>query len=258
MGLAVTTSEDLARHLHALGLNSGMDIVVHSRLTAFGSMPQGLKGVYQSLRGIVGPQATIVVPAYRLHTSGTEGYDPKTSPGERVGVFSDYVRGLPGAVRSACPMHSHVAIGPKANLLGTVTGKISMGPGSDFEVLHRAGFSAVLLGCEFPESATFVVHVEAMCENIPYRHWLNLSRPKLVEGLLQPFTCRYYGRVDRDADQEDWNIARNLLRAAGKLRAVPCPYGSSYAFSFADMYDCLSRVLITQPKALLAVPETVR
>lgn len=256
MGLAVTTPEVFASHLEALGLREGMDVVVHSRLTAFGQLPQGVQGVYQSIRDIVGPSATIAVPAYRLHTAGSEGFDRMSSPGERVGVLSDYVRQLPGAVRSACPMHSHAAVGPKARLLETVTGAVSMGERSDFDLLHKAGFSALLLGCEFPESASFIVHVQAVLGNIPYRQWFDLSRPQIINGHLEPFTCRYYGRVDRGTHVEDWNVGRDILRAAGKLRAAPCPYGTSYAFSLADMFDLLTRDLRANPSALLVQSET--
>jgi aminoglycoside N3'-acetyltransferase len=252
MSLAVTGAEDLKRHLLELGLKPGDNVLVYSRLISFGELPEGVEGVYRTLRDVLGPQSTIAVPTFRLFTTGEEGYDRKTSPSEGCGVLSEYVRQLPGAVRSRCPMHSHAAIGPKAALLETSDGAVSMGPRSDFEIFHREGFTKLILGSTFPESATFIIHVMALNGAVPYRAWLDLPRPLLDQGKLMPFTCRYYGRIDRAAHGEDWNIARELLRAAGKLRQGKLPYGASYAFQLTDLMDVLAPALKARPDALLA------
>jgi aminoglycoside 3-N-acetyltransferase len=251
MSLAVTTGEDLRGHLRELGLKPGDDVLVYSRLISFGELPEGVEGVFRALREVLGSQATIAVPTFRLLTDGTEGYDRKTSPSEGCGVFSEYVRQLPGAVRSRCPMHSHAAIGPKAALLDALDGTTSMGNGSDFEIFHREGFTKVILGSTFQDSATFTAHVMALTEVVPYRAWMSLDRPLLEQGRLTPFKCSYYGRVDRSKG-ENWNIGRDLLGEAGKLRQAKLPYGNSYAFTLADMMDVLAPALRARPELLLA------
>jgi hypothetical protein len=243
----------MKRHLLALGLRPGDDVLVYSRLISFGHLPEGVEGVYQALRGVLGPQSTIAVPTFRVLTTGEEGYNRKTSPSEQCGVLSEYLRQLPGAIRSRCPMHSHAAIGPKAALIEENDGTTSMGAGSDFEVFHREGFKKLILGSTFPGSATFVVHVMALHGAIPYRTWYTLERPLLDDaGRLIPAFCRYYGRIDRGHHEEDWNVARDLLRRDGRLIEIKCPYGDSYAFALTDMMDVLAPLLRDQPTAILA------
>lgn len=254
MSIAVTTAEDLRRHLQELGLKPGEDVLVYSRLISFGQMPGGVEGVYQALREVLGDRSTIAVPTFRVFTTGEEGYDRRTSPSEQCGVLAEYIRQLPGAVRSRCPMHSHAAVGPKAGLLENADGTRSMGAGSDFELFHREGFTKLILGSTFPDSATFVVHVMALHGAVPYRTWVTLERPiRTDDGRLVPHQVRYYGRIDhRSRNEEDWNVARELLRAAGKLRQAKCPYGMSYAFTLRDLMDLLAPALRARPDALLA------
>ena len=117
-----------------------------------------------------------------------------------------------------------------------------MGKGSDFEIFHREGFTKVILGSTFQDSATFTAHVMALTEVVPYRAWMSLDRPLLEDGKLTPFKCRYYGRADISKG-ENWNIGRELLDEAGRLRQAKLPYGNSYAFTLTDMMDVLSRAL---------------
>lgn len=251
MGIAVTSFKDLLHHLTELGLVGGMDVVVHSKLMSFGQIPGGAPDVYAAIREVVGAAGTIAVPTYRLESPADEIYDPRASPSKSVGVFAEFVRKLPDAVRSACPMHSHAAVGPKAGLLSALDGCISMGPGSDFDVLERAGFVAVYLGCKFSDAATFTFHVEACFNNIPYRQWLDLKRTVVdLHGQLEPRICRYYGRTGGDYI-EDLEIAYRHLAADGLVLSVKCPYGVSSLVRLTDFKTSLTTLLMRNPTALL-------
>lgn len=252
MSVAITSEAALLEHLQALGIETGSDIVVHSRLISFGQIPGGVEAVYRALRAAVGEAATIAVPTYTLRPQNGEWFDPKAEKWERLGVLSDYVRQLPSAVRSACTMHSHAAVGAKAEQFKTITGDVSFGPGSDFDLLERLGFTAVFLGCGFPDAATFTFHVEACRGDIPYRHWLELERnARDPEDPSRTRVIRYYARRSKD-DVEDLEIVRRILEDRRILRAAKCPYGVSYAVGLPEYKAVLSEALARDPAAILA------
>ncbi len=247
-----TSYADLMAHLGALGLARGNDVLVHSRLTSFGIIDGGVETVYRALRDSIGPEGTIVVPTYRLGAPADEVYDRSSSPSMAVGVLSEYVRTHAEAVRSNCPLHSHAAIGPKACLLDTVSGNTSFGSGSDFAVLHDNGFWNLMLGCNFREGGTFVIHVTAMAGNIPYREWAEFPRNRRNgDGLVSAMLCRYYRRRDLEA-KEDLAIVEAALRAAGRLREQGCPYGKSILVSLADIQAIELDMLASNPNAIRA------
>ena len=114
MGIPITTQDELEQHLLALGLCDEQSVVVHSKLLSFGRIEDGIQTVYQAIRNVIGPLGTVAFPAYTLNLKSDEVYDPVTTPSHAVGALSEYVRTLPNAIRSDCPMHGHLAIGQLA------------------------------------------------------------------------------------------------------------------------------------------------
>ncbi len=244
----------MVAHLRALGLRPGTDIVVHSRLISFGLIEGGPETVYGALRDIVGPDATIEVPTYTLSfaspQAGNRVFDPRHTPSEAVGALSEYVRTLPGAVRSICPMHNHAAVGPTAQILGRTDGTCSFGLGSDFEQFLAEGFSTLYLGCSFKEAATFTFHVEAVFGAVPYREWVELARFVSRNGSMERIVCRYYRRASLDA-HEDLAVVEHALRDAKIMTTAPCLFGASHLVRLEDFHDYLLGMLRADPSALL-------
>jgi aminoglycoside N3'-acetyltransferase len=250
MPLPTTTSADLDRHLHALDLSNRRDIVVHSRLISFGYIEGGAMAVYEALRRAVGSEGTIAVPTYTLELGKDHPYDPNTSSSMEAGALSEYVRRLPGAVRSRCPLHNHAAIGPAASLLADRVGCVSLGVGSDFDAFRQAGFSLLLLGCGFHEGATFVHHVEALV-GVPYRKWTELPRTVVVDGVQRELSVRYYGRTSA-AWTEDFDKVRAAMEAAALLRAADCPFGRSFLVRLDDLETFVTEMLNADPHAVVS------
>ena len=249
MPLPTTTLTDLANHLDALGVGPQKNLVVHSRLISFGRLQGGAAAVYQAIRDKVGAASTIAVPAYTFGLGEADLYDARQTPSMEVGVFSEYVRQLPGAVRSACPIHSHAAVGPAAHLLAAVSGNASLGPGSDFEMFLKNGFWLLLLGCEFEEGATIIHHMEAEV-GVPYRAWRNLPRRCMVDGREQHRSVRYYARAS-DRWAEDFAKVRVRLEKAGLVQAANCPIGRSYLVSLHDIAGEVRAMLQSDPFAVV-------
>jgi len=249
MSLPETTPADLARHLDALGVCPGQDIVVHSSLASFGRLEGGAEGVYAVLRRAVGPAATIAVPTYTFRLDPNAVFDPKRSPAMGMGVLSEYVRTRPEARRSWCPTHSHAAIGPKAAILRQALNTSAFGPGSDFAAFAEHGFTLVMLGCDFLAGSTYVHHVEA-CLNVPYRDWRTLERTVMVGGGERLARCRYYARRDRSV-AENFAPVETRLFDAGAMTSAPCALGRSHLARLADVHAHTAALLAADPFAVV-------
>lgn len=241
---------DFIDHLHALGVQKGDDLFIQSRLFAFGRLTINVEEIYQAIREVVGERATIIVPTHRYTATADEVFDRHNTPSQDAGVLSEYVRKLPGAIRSNCPMHSHAAVGPKASMLNRPSGNVSFGPGSDFEVMLEEGVKNLLLGCDFT-FASFVFHVLAVHGAIPYRTWLDLPRKRVTEdGEIEDTICRYYGRIGMEAEEDQSPIGHRMLEL-GLLREQPCPYGISTFASLQDIYTVTMSMVRENPEVLI-------
>lgn len=115
------TQTQLEQELRALGVAEGRDLLVHSALSKIGQIEGGAETVIRALIRVVGPDATIIMPAYPMPATMYEWMsDPapfcvRSSP-SRMGALTEIFRKMPGALRSAHPTHSVAAYGPAAEL----------------------------------------------------------------------------------------------------------------------------------------------
>ena len=152
-GGAGVTAADIVAALRAVGVAAGDDILVHSSLRGLGVVEGGAIAVVAALRDAVGPQGTLLVPAYPLETTMLEhlerggiALDALGTP-SRMGKISETVRLLPGAARSLHPTHSVAAVGPRAVEYCTGHGRsvTPCGPGSPFaKLIARRGWVIAL------------------------------------------------------------------------------------------------------------------
>jgi aminoglycoside 3-N-acetyltransferase len=128
---------DFAAELTALGVRPRQDLLVHCSMRRLGPVPGGPSALLDALRAVAGPHATLVVPAhtadnslsspaFREATAGLDcaqrarfieampGFDPLVTPSTGMGVFAEYLRTHPEAVRSSHPQTSFAALGPRA------------------------------------------------------------------------------------------------------------------------------------------------
>jgi aminoglycoside N3'-acetyltransferase len=251
MALATVIRADLDQHLHRLGLRPGMNVTVHAYLPALGSVVGGAPAVHAALRRAIGGSGTLVIPTYTTELSMDTPFDPATTPGQMMGVLSEYFRQLPTSVRSLCPMHSHAAEGPLSEALARATPSASFGPNTSFDLMHKGEFHLLLLGCPFRFGATFVHHVEAVV-GVPYRSWLELPRLLVAaDGSIKSIVLRYYG-MRRDLGLS-WNSEPLLpgLVKCGKVTRVRTPHGHSLLLRLPDLYEHAVSALHHDPEILV-------
>ena len=249
MPLTAFSNSDFVTHFRALGLKVGDDVILHSKLTSFGLVPGGPQAAFDALQEIIGKSATIVVPTYSFQLSQDDIYDPKTTPSDNMGVISEYVRKLPNAVRSNCPIHNHSAIGDKASQLLQIEGNVSFGPNSDFAWLETHDFKLVLLGCDFSEAGTQAFHAMASW-GVPYRGWRTLCRKRRNKnGSTEKIKVYYYTR--NNGELEDITVPQNALTSCGQIISIKTPAGVSHAMKLRDYRMVCDSLLQTNPSSFL-------
>ena len=249
MPLTRFSGDDFKNHFRALGLKKGDNVILHSKLASFGLVPSGPETAFSALRRVIGEKATIVVPTYCFHLTVDDIYDPKTTASINMGVISEYVRRLPFAYRSPCPIHNHSAVGDLAPELTLIKGDVSFGPKSDFEWLSNHDFKLVLLGCGLFEAGTQAFHAMA-CSGVPYRDWLNLSRKYLDRsGEVKATKVRYYSRMNQEI--EDITIPKRILNDMNKIVTIKAPVGASNAMKLRDYRKVCDDLLKKNPSAFL-------
>ena len=253
-----TSAEQLQAHLIQLGLKKGKNLFIHSNMSALGQFSPGPPGLYEILRNLIGQDATIVAPAYRITAPPDEVFDPASSPSLGVGSFSEFLRKRPGVSRSLCPIHSHVFDGPLARGIEARGFVPSFGKGSDFDYLLGKKFYGLFLGCDFQSAGTLVFHAQAIANSIPYREWQvsrRLVRHYVGTGTVEDRAIElpYYARKTGAPREDRRPIERHLL-AGGKVNKSATNYGSSLSFDYDVVQGELLELLKARPD--ICVPPT--
>jgi aminoglycoside N3'-acetyltransferase len=259
--MKATSNHELRDHLQRAGVEQGVNLTIHSNLSAFGLLEGGVSRLYETLREMVGPHGTIAVPAYRIGTPSDEIFDPEKSPSFQVGAFSEYVRKLEGTRRTANPIHSHALQGPLADLACRVELPASFGQTSDFEFFVTNRFKVLFLGCDFENAGTLVFHAQACAGNIPYRSWQTAKRKVMLRSQVDggervvELAFPYYARIN-GAPKETRRGLERELRAGGLIREAKLPYGASLAFEYAPVHAELLKIFARNPLACVSESET--
>jgi aminoglycoside 3-N-acetyltransferase len=131
------TGQGLAEDLRRLGIHRGDTLLVHSSLRSLGFVVGGAVSVVQALLDVLGPDGTLVVPAFTADNTDPSrwgitrkkpvppqwwqtirehlpAFDPDLTPSCNIGAIAETTRVWPGAVRSAHPQTSFAAVGARA------------------------------------------------------------------------------------------------------------------------------------------------
>jgi aminoglycoside 3-N-acetyltransferase len=161
------TVEALLRDLRALGVREGMTVLVHASLSSLGWVAGGAVAVLGALTRALGPEGTLVMPAFSAEWSepsywtnppvpeswwpviraSMPPFDPAVTPTRGIGRIPECFRTLPGVLRSAHPQVSFAARGPRAaRIVGDHPLDFGLGPRGPLGILYEEGASVLLLG----------------------------------------------------------------------------------------------------------------
>jgi aminoglycoside 3-N-acetyltransferase len=158
---------ELSEALKKLDIPQNRIVIIHSSLLKFGLIEGGAAGAYKCLKNQLGPEATIVMPAFSWSYGNTRKWSAKNTPSE-VGALTEYFRKNIATTRSIHPFHSVSAVGPRAEKITTGSCTSSFGANSPFERLYMLDAFNLSVGTNFIGGATYL-HLAEEKLNVPYR-----------------------------------------------------------------------------------------
>ncbi|MFF5899828.1 aminoglycoside N(3)-acetyltransferase [Streptomyces argenteolus] len=244
--------ERTAAQLDRLGVRRGGILLVHASMRSAGGSADA---VAAALRRALGPEGTLVVPAFTPENSDTSRsyldrvrglnaperaavraamppFDPATSSARSMGALAETVRLTPGALRSGHPQTSFAAIGPAAGmLLGEHRQDCHLGEASPLARLYEADAQVLLLGTGFESCTAF-----------------HLAEYRVPHPVRRPYRCvvaseggrRWWEYEDIELDDSDFAaLGADFVRRSpvGTVRTGPVVSAPSRLFGFRAAVD---------------------
>ncbi|WP_338875905.1 aminoglycoside 3-N-acetyltransferase [Spirosoma sp. SC4-14] len=188
----------LGEHLRRLGLRAGDAVMVHAGLRAVGPMLNGPDTLIDAIRDVIGNQGTLLcyvnweqqyedalnelgqIPA--VLKPDIAPFNTFSSRASRDhGVFAEFVRTTPGALRSQNPGASVAAIGRLAKWFTTDHPfDYGYGPGSPFEKLVLTDGKILMIGAPL-DTMSILHHAEHLAQ-IPGKRIRHMEVPLQLDG----------------------------------------------------------------------------
>ena len=144
-------SSELRGGLGEVGVSRGDIVMVHASLIPLGIYENAagqaaLPRVVSDLQEVLGSSGTLVVPTFTYAFCRGLGFDRQNSPGEKMGVFSEYVRQMPEAIRSSHPIQSVTGVGARSQEICSPDCTDAFAEQGPFGIMLRANAKLCSLG----------------------------------------------------------------------------------------------------------------
>jgi aminoglycoside 3-N-acetyltransferase len=257
------TRADLDEALRRVGIGTGDLVFVQVCADALGPSEAGADPdvlcalIHDALRAAVGPTGTLLVPAYTFSFCKREAFDVEATPTQAgpwnsFAEFPDFVRRLPGAIRSRDPIFSTAGVGPLAAELLTNLPPICLGAGSVHDRVRQRGGKICILGVGLYEAiARHSVEAE---QRVPWRY------DKLFTGIIREHGEErkegwlYNVRIRAANADPSGEALERLARENGICRAAPLGRGELLAVESEAFHELARAELARDPWSTVKGP----
>jgi aminoglycoside 3-N-acetyltransferase len=158
------------RQLQLLGVQPGMQLLVHSSLRKLGAVVGGADSIIDSLLEILGPEGTLMMSTVSGNVNREQPVFHVEHTPSTVGTLSNVFRKRPGALRSLHPVHSIAALGARAEFFceGHLQARTAWSEDSPYGKLMRQDGHILFLGTNF--SANTCMHALEIEAKVPGLH----------------------------------------------------------------------------------------
>ena len=164
-----TITSDCVSHVLSLVMESQPSLVfVHSSIGVFGKSGNPVDLFLQAWIRCRTSQTTLIMPTFTFSFCRSGFFDKDNTPSE-TGILSEVFRLSAGVKRSAHPIYSVAALGPRADEVCHLTGESCWGPGTIFELLEHENALIVGFGVPLARAATIMHRPEELLD-VPYRY----------------------------------------------------------------------------------------
>lgn len=202
------SSDTLVGQLHALGVQPGDVLLVHSSFRTVRPVEGGPRGIIDALVRAVGPTGTVVMPSWT--GDADRPFDYRTTPAAKdLGVIADTFWRHPGARRSRHPF-AFAAVGPHAERI--TSDPLPLPPHRRESAVGRVwelDGKILLLGVRHDANTT--IHLAEIIAEVPYgvpKHVTDVrdGRPVRIDYLENDHCCQRFALAN------DWLQARGVQR----------------------------------------------
>ncbi|WP_369220755.1 aminoglycoside N(3)-acetyltransferase [Streptomyces sp. R39] len=249
------TESEITEQLARLGIESGGTLMVHASMRSVGGGKGGAISVLNALRRLLGPDGTLVVPAFTSDNSDTSSahqeqirglsdearvafrenmppFDPVITPSTGMGVLAETVRCHANSIRSAHPQTSFAALGAQAAKI--IQGHhldCHLGKHSPLARLYDMRAQVLLLGVGFDRCTAFHLG-EYRVMDPPRRTYRCVIRK---DGMRQWWEYEDVALDDSDFGRLGEDFER--VSASGAVRKGRVGSASCRLLSFVDAVD---------------------
>ena len=214
------TVDSLQADFTALGVESGMTLLVHSSLSALGWVNGGAVAVIIALQYVLGSTGTLVMPTFSTGLSEPSrwrkppvpeswwnkiratmpAYRPDLTPTRNMGVISETFRKQNGVLRSAHPQVSFCAIGAHAEEI-TENHSLAYGMGEESPLarVYDLGGHALLIGVGYERNSS--LHLAEYRAAYLSKRLVQEGAPICTSGVRTWTTFENVGLDDSDFEQ---------------------------------------------------------
>lgn len=181
------TKKDLYEALIKLEANKCRYLYIHSEIN-FGlpnpdlTKKQLMQHILDTIKAL--NVENIIVPTYTFSFCNHEDFDIQNTKSS-MGVFTEFFRKQPEAVRSHDPLMSVALIGQDKTIINNI-GQNSLSNNSTYDLLHKKGETKFLfLGNTISSCFTFSHYVETVLQ-VPYRYKKSFTGNIIDNGVSTP------------------------------------------------------------------------
>jgi len=218
--------------LQSLGAFKSDLLLVHSSLSACGSIDGGPGTVINALRSWITDRAALALPTHTWSYPDASGvapvYDSKSTPSV-VGTITNYYWKQPGIVRSLHPSHSLACSGPDAEELcrDHELRETPCGPGTPYLRIAEGNSSVLMFGATMDSYTLY--HTAEDAAEVPYLYMPEqfTLRTRAADGEVKSIRMwrQDMGVARRFAATADWLVEQGLLvrrkLGLGELLFIP-------------------------------------
>lgn len=238
--------QDIIDSFKKLGLKKGDRVFTHSNLGFFGkcedakSTSELCEKFFNAFREVIGEEGTLIVPTFTYSFCKKNNFDPVETDSS-MGIFSEYVRKLPEAVRSLDANFSVAAVGRDAKFLTENMPEYSFGKNSFWDRFRN--LDGKFLNLNFDSASTYIHYVERELQ-VPYRWDKPFVGTLIIDGEL--VNAKFYHFVyDLEKPNHVPNFSKfdNCAKTRGIAKTEFLGKGSVLTITANETFDLIKEEL---------------
>jgi aminopeptidase-like protein/aminoglycoside N3'-acetyltransferase len=247
---------DLVNGLKLIGLCPGDTVFFQVSHLTLGPSECGSDGremcelLYSAMREVIGPEGTILLPAFSFSFHRNEDFDVQATPiiegaWSSSLEFLEYFRRVPGVVRSADPIFSVAGLGPTAGKLLSQLPNTSYGKDCLHERLMKSGGKICGIGVGLGE-APFIHYVEE-AEGVPFRYKKLFTGRVGQNGKLSKQGWISSVPIQAENGFPDGTRLEKMAQSEGRCRVAGVGLGEVVSIDCRSFYELISRKIARDP-----------